>query len=106
MSHSAAESPWYDDVDVPTLVTVGIVGGAITVATLFACLGVYNLYKTYDIRAKAAEFDRSESAVRLQVQEEALTRYAVVDAAKNQYQVPITDAMRSVVEEYERPLER
>ncbi|HEV7282915.1 MAG TPA: hypothetical protein VGN57_22100 [Pirellulaceae bacterium] len=106
MSHSAADSPWYDDVDVPTLVTVGIVGGAITVATLFACLGVYNLYKGYDIRAKAAAFDESESSVRLQVQEEALTRYAVVDAAKNQYQVPITEAMRSVVDEYERPLER
>ena len=106
MSHSAAESPWYDDVDVPTLVTVGIVGGAITVATLFACLGVYNLYKTFDMRAKAEAFDQSESSERLQVQAEALTRYAIVDAAKNQYQVPISDAMRTVVEEYERPLER
>ena len=106
MSHSAAESPWYDDVDVPTLVTVGIVGGAITVATLFACLGVYNLYKTFDMRAKAAAFDQSESGQRLQVQAEALTRYAIVDASKNQYQVPISDAMQRVVDEYERPVER
>lgn len=106
MSHSAAEAPWYDDVDVPTLVTVGVVGSAITVATLFACLGVYNLYKGYDLRAKAAAFDQTESSARLQTQEEALTRYAIVDAARNQYQVPISDAMRSVVEQYDRPVER
>jgi hypothetical protein len=106
MTHSAADELWYDDVDVPTLVTVGIVGGAITVATLFACLGVYNLYKSFDNHAKAAEFDQSESRERLQAQAEGLTRYAIVDAAKNQYQVPIVDAMRSVVEEHEKPLER
>lgn len=106
MSHSAAEAPWYDDVDVPTLVTVGIVGGAITVATLFACLGVYNLFKTFDNRAKAAEVEQSESSQRLQAQAEDLTRYAIVDAAKNQYQVPISDAMQSVVKQYEKPLER
>jgi hypothetical protein len=106
MSHQAADAPWYDDVDVPTLVTVGVVGGAITVATLFACLGVYNLYKSFDNHAKAAEFDQSEGRERLQAQAEGLTRYAIVDAAKDQYQVPISDAMKSVVEEYEKPLER
>lgn len=106
MSHQAADAPWYDDVDVPTLVTIGIVGSAITVATLFACLGVYNLYRSFDSQAKAAEFDQSEGRERLQAQAEGLTRYAIVDAAKNVYQVPISDAMQSVVAEFERPLDR
>ena len=81
-------------------------GGAITVATLFACLGVYNLYRSFDNQTKAAEFDQSEGRERLQAQAEGLTRYAIVDAAKNVYQVPISDAMQSVVTEYEKPLER
>ena len=100
MSHSASESPWYDDVDVPALVTIGVVGGAITVATLFACLGVYNLYKALDHHAKAA-VDQSEGRELLQAQAEGLTRYAIVDAAKDQYQIPIDQAMQSVVDEFD-----
>ena len=106
MSHSVADSPWYDDVDVPTLVTVGFVGSAITIATLFACLGVYNLIRSLDSHAKAGEIDQSQGRERLQAQAEGLTRYAIVDAAKNQYQVPISNAMQSVLAEHETPLER
>lgn len=98
--HTASEAPWYDDVDVPMLVTVGVVGGAITVATLFACVGVYNLYKSYDYDAKAA-VDQAEGKELLAVQAEGLTRYAIVDAAKDQYQIPIDQAMKSVVEEFD-----
>jgi hypothetical protein len=58
------------------------------------------------MRAKTDAVAQTENAERLQSQEEALTRYAIVDAAKNRYQVPISDAMQSVVRQYERPLER
>ena len=89
-----------DDLDVPTIATVGAVSTILTIAAVFAVQALYFSYASSEIDRKVVSVPTANADSRLAEQEAKLARYSWVSRDEGRATVPIERAMQLVVEEY------
>jgi hypothetical protein len=89
----------YDDLNVPMIAAIGLIGAALTVAVIIGLQALYYNYERSDSERKAAEFP-DVATDNLLVEEKAkLNSYSWVDRENGEVAIPVDRAKAMVVRE-------
>jgi hypothetical protein len=88
-----------NEVDVPVVVTVGLVSVFLTVATIFGVQALFFNYEQVQLEQKVISAKDTAAETHLASEETRLASYGWVDREKQRVAIPIERAMGAVVRE-------
>lgn len=96
---AASQFERYDTIDTPKIVVVGFVSAILTFVVVLAAQAVFFAADAAESQRKIAQAAPTELNDGWTQQQNRLAGYGWVDANKGLVNIPVTDAMRMVVEE-------
>ena len=90
-----------ENLDIPMVLTVGIVSVVLTVASVIGVQALYYSYQNQEVDRKVTSLPTSSANSKLAEQDAKLARYAWADREKGKVVIPIERAMTLTAKEYE-----
>lgn len=97
----SAQFERYDTIDTPRIVVVGFLSGIITFVIILAAQAVFFAADHVETQRKAASGVPTPLTEGLTQQQNRLAGYGWVDPAKGVVNIPVSDAMKLVVEQHQ-----
>lgn len=89
-----------ENLDIPMILTAGIVSVALTVASVIGVQALYYAYQNTEVDRKVTSLPTADADSKLAEQDAKLARYAWANREKGQTVIPIERAMRLTAKEY------
>ena len=89
-----------ENLDIPMIVTAGIVSVALTVASVVGVQALYYTYQKQEVERKVTSRPTTSANSKLAEQDAKLARYAWADREKGKVVIPIERAMALTAREY------
>ena len=89
-----------ENLDIPVIVTAGIVSVVLTVASVIGVQALYYAYQNQEVVRKVTSRPTTIANSKLAEQDAKLARYAWADREKGRVVIPIERAMTLTTEEY------
>ena len=94
-----------ENLDIPMIVTAGIVSVALTVASVIGVQALYYAYQQQEVERKVTSRPTTSANSKLAEQDAKLARYAWADREKGKVVIPIERAMALMAKEYSEELQ-
>ncbi|HEY0980535.1 MULTISPECIES: hypothetical protein [unclassified Schlesneria] len=98
----ASQFERYDTIDTPTIVVVGFISAILTFVTILATQAIFFATNSFESKRKITGAVPAVLADSLTQQQNRLAGYGWVDPAKGVVSIPISEAMRLVVQEQQQ----